>query len=202
MSSTGDSKPSVLLINRVFPPERGTTGRLLRDLSLAFAKDGWHVNVLCAGNAQSIERHKNNDIRVHRIKAPFKAKTGWQYFKVLCKLYLAARRMPAHDIVISMTDPPLLSIAGSLIARKKKSAHIHWCQDVYPDLLPVLGISVPGFIYKIMLHLSRKALRRCHKVVVIGRDMGNYLIREGVSAGQISVVPNWPNMELVRPSGS
>ena len=201
MSTESDSKPSVLLINRVFPPDRGTTGRLVRDLSLAFAKDGWHVNVVCASRSKSVERHKNNDIRVHRVKAPITAKTGWQYFKAWCKMAMTARRLPSHDLVISMTDPPLLVVAASMIARRKKSAHIHWCQDVYPDLLPVLGINLPGFFYKILLTLSRRAMNHCDKIVVIGRDMGNYLIREGISPSKISVVPNWPNMELVRPSG-
>lgn len=201
MSTESDSKPSVLVINRVFPPDRGTTGRLVRDLSLAFAKDGWHVNVICASKSKSVERHKNNDIRVHRVRAPITEKTGWQYFKVWCKLAIAARRLPAHDLVISMTDPPLLVVAASMIARRKNSAHIHWCQDVYPDLLPVLGINLPGFFYKVLLALSRRAMKQCDKIVVIGRDMGNYLIREGISPSKISVVPNWPNMELVRPSG-
>mgnify|MGYP006272011003 CR=1 FL=1 len=195
------AKPSVLFINRVFPPEHGTTGRLVRDLSLAFAKDGWHVNIICAGNTDNVERHKNNDIRVHKVKSPLKSKTALRYMKILWRLYKKGTRLPRHDLVISMTDPPMLAVAASRLAKRKKSAHIHWCQDLYPDLLPALGVKIPRMFMSFLKRMSCKALNSCDKVVVIGRDMAHYLVGEKIDPSLISVIPNWPNMELVRPAG-
>ena len=42
-------KPTVLFINRTYPPGKGATGRVLRDLAQAFARDGWAVTVLTTG---------------------------------------------------------------------------------------------------------------------------------------------------------
>jgi NAD(P)-dependent dehydrogenase (short-subunit alcohol dehydrogenase family) len=41
--------PSVLFMNRVYPPATGATGRVLRDLARAFAKAGWQVTVITCG---------------------------------------------------------------------------------------------------------------------------------------------------------
>ena len=38
------SKPSILLINRVYPPERGATGRMMQDLSRVLHENGWRVS--------------------------------------------------------------------------------------------------------------------------------------------------------------
>ena len=43
------AKPSVLLINRVYPPAKGATGRVLRDLAQEMARAGWTVSVLTTG---------------------------------------------------------------------------------------------------------------------------------------------------------
>jgi hypothetical protein len=45
--------PSVLFLNRVYPPVRGATGRVLRDLARSFAADGWSVTVLTTGPERS-----------------------------------------------------------------------------------------------------------------------------------------------------
>jgi hypothetical protein len=42
-------QPSILFINRVFPPDRGATGRCLADLASRFAARGWRVTVLASG---------------------------------------------------------------------------------------------------------------------------------------------------------
>ena len=199
LSGVGGSKPTILFINRVFPPDHGATGRMVRDLALAFAKDGWSVSVLCASSTHGVERHKNADIHVHRVKAPLKSKTAWRYLKIWGRLCRAALKLPRHDVVVSMTDPPLIVVGAAWLARRKGSRHIHWCQDLYPDLVPVLGLKIPRWIYQIMYRMSRKAMQSCDKIVVIGRDMGKLLMDSGIEGNKISVIPNWTNLELLRP---
>jgi colanic acid biosynthesis glycosyl transferase WcaI len=47
-------QPSILFINRVFPPDRGATGRCLADLATRFAAQGWRVTVLACGEGTSV----------------------------------------------------------------------------------------------------------------------------------------------------
>ncbi|MDB5491885.1 MAG: glycosyl transferase group 1 family protein [Micavibrio sp.] len=188
-------QPSVLFLNRVYPPVRGATGRVLRDLARAFVRDGWDVTVVTTGTAEREE--KDGPIRIVRVAAALKNKSVFGYAGVWFKLLRAGMKLPAHDLVITMTDPPMLITAGQMIAKSKKSRHMHWCQDLYPDLLPTLGINLPDFMLGLLRKQSRRDMGACDKVVTIGRCMARNLTHSGVDAKKISVIPNWPDFELI-----
>ncbi len=186
-------KPTVLFINRVYPPAKGATGRVLRDLAQAFAKEGWDVTVLTTGRESGDSL--DGSVRVIRKAARFK-KNLLGYGGVWAKLLWAALRLPKHQVVVTLTDPPLLVVVGRMIARFKKSTHIHWCQDLYPDILPALGLTIPDWSMNVLRRVARRAMCSCDKVVVIGRCMARYLSHTGLDASKIAVIPNWPDFEL------
>lgn len=186
-------KPSVLFINRVYPPSSGATGRVLRDLAQAFSRDGWDVTVLTTGDTASVTL--DGAVRVNRIKVAA-GKTPWKYALAWTKLLWAGLRMPKHRMVVTLTDPPLVVAAGRIIARFKKSSHIHWVQDLYPDILPVLGMNIPEWGMNILRGITRRAMRSCDRVVVIGRCMAKHLAYTGFDMAKVSVIPNWPDFEL------
>lgn len=193
-------RPSILFLNRVYAPERGATGRVLRDLARRFAREGWRVTVITTGPKSKKER--DGSVRIVRLKGPKKPSGllgyGWAWIRML----YTAMRLRRRDLVVTMTDPPMLVVAGGLIARFKKSRHIHWCQDLYPDILPALGFKVPDPIMERFKKLSRQALRSCDRVVVIGRCMAGHLAEDGIDPARITMIPNWPDFELVRPAGN
>lgn len=188
-------KPSVLFINRVYPPQRGATGRMLYDLSGAFARAGWQVTVLTTGDAAQ-KFTDERGVHVRMVKAPTESKTVLFYVLVWLKLFWAALFLKKHQLVVSKTDPPLLMVCGDLIARKMGAAHVHWSQDVYPDLFPVLRVGLPKFLYNFMKGLQLNALMRCERIVVIGRCMARHMITDKIPARKITVIPNWHNPSL------
>jgi colanic acid biosynthesis glycosyl transferase WcaI len=191
------AKPSVLIINRVYPPLRGATGRVLRDLSRGFAADGWDATILTTG--PKTLRRKENGIQIIRIKAPTNPRNMFEYGIVWMRLFMAATRLERRDLLVSMTDPPLLVVLGAMIARMKKMRHMHWCQDLYPDLLLAFDMALPAFAQNFLQSLSDKALQSCDRVMVIGRCMGRRIARKGVDKHKISMIPNWPDRELMQP---
>lgn len=193
-------RPSVVFINRVYPPVRGATGRVLRDLARAFAREGWEVTVVTTG--QRAKTGADGPVKVVRVASRMRGRTIHGYLGAWLGLYLAALRLPRHDLVVTMTDPPLLAVAGRLLAKAKKSRHIHWCQDLYPDLLPYLGMRLPPFAMKFFKSLARRAMRECDKVVAVGRCMARQLVHAGIDPRRVAVIPNWPDAELVSPSRS
>ncbi len=182
-------KPSIVFINRVLYPEKGETGRVLRDLSRAFAQDGWDVSILSLhsdNNSKPTSKH----LTIKSAKARF-GKSLIGYLWAWARLLIMGLRHPRADIVVTMTDPPLLVVVGRLICLIKGSRHVHWCQDLYPDLFPVLGF--PKILKPLTNWLSSRALKKCDKVVVIGRCMARKIADKGVSTSIISVIPNWYN---------
>lgn len=189
----GMRRPSVLFINRVYPPYKGATGRVLRDLAQAFARDGWDVTVLTAGLQPSVE--KDGAVTVKRVKA-MAAKSLLAYGLIWVKLLWAALRMPKYQMVVTLTDPPLLVVVGRIVARVKRSHHIHWCHDLYPDILPILGLKISPRMMQIMRDISRRAMKSCDRVVVVGRCMARHLAHTGLDMTKVTVIPNWPDFEL------
>lgn len=187
-------KPSVVFFNRVYPPARGATGRILRDLARAFARDGWDVTVITTGPRSRTER--DGAVRVIRLKATGQGKSLFFYGRVWLKMLLAGLSLPRRDLIVTMTDPPLFVVAGRLVAKAKKSAHINWCQDLYPDLLPAVGMRIPAPVMKFFKVSSRRAMKSCDKVVVVGRCMAKHLTHSGMDPRRVAVIPNWPDAEL------
>lgn len=192
--------PSVLFINRVYPPGRGATGRVLRELAQVFVAEGWTVNVLASGPKAGVER--DGDVAVTRVKAPGSIGGVFGYLFVWMKLLFAVMRLPRYDLVISMTDPPMQILIGRVYARMRRSHHIHWCHDLYPDLLPSLGIRLPKPFSSWLKRVSRRSMKSCEKVIVIGRCMARQLAHTGVEMNRIAVIPNWPDFEILDPDVS
>lgn len=192
------SAPSVLFINRVYYPSRGATGRILRDVAEAFAKAGWSVTVLTTGADDDVSRL--NGVQITRIKAPQTVRSLPAYLWVWLKLFIKALRMSRRDIVITMTDPPMLVVIGRIFSRIKGAAHIHWCQDLFPDLLPALDMKLPNFILKALRRLSRRSMKEADRVIVIGRCMARHLVETGMSLSDLTLITNWPDREIFSPS--
>ncbi|MCD8493955.1 MAG: glycosyltransferase family 4 protein [Alphaproteobacteria bacterium] len=189
-------QPSVLFINRIYPPQRGPTGRLLRDLARLFVEEGWAVSIVTTGEKAGVER--DGTITVYRTKGP--EKPGWLAYPWLwLKLLWTARRAGHADLVVSMTDPPMLAVLGQHIAKAKKARHFHWCQDFYPGVMDALDFKFPGFIQRLLESTSQKALLSCDRIIAVGRCMARKIADEGISPRKISVIPNWPDAELVNP---
>lgn len=194
-------KPSVVFFNRVYPPGRGATGRVLRDLARAFARDGWDVTVVTTGPQSRKER--DGAVRVVRLGVNSRRRMGVSfYLMVWMRMLVAGLSVSRPDLIITMTDPPLFVMAGRMIARIRKCKHMHWCQDLYPDLLPAIGVRVPPNVMQYFKINSRRAMKGCDKVVVIGRCMARHLTHSGMDAGRVAVIPNWPDIELMPDAGS
>lgn len=187
-------RPSVLFVNRVYPPVDGASGRVLRELARGFAKSGWDVCVVTSGEQKGV--FKDGPVRVVRVKHQHGEMSKAAYLSVWAKLFWTCLSERRHDLVVSLTDPPMTVVLGGLVARYKKSKHIHWCHDLYPDLLRVVGVNVSDRIYNALYQRARRAMSACDRVVVIGRCMGRHLAQSGISGSKITVIPNWPDRSL------
>ncbi len=190
------NKPTILFMNRAYPPARGATGRLLKDLVDDFINAGWQVSVVTSGQVAGETKEENGDLRIIRVKGTQRPKNMFSYIWTWLKMLMAAMRLKSHDIVVSMSDPPLIIIAGQIVSKFKKSKHINWCQDLYPDVLPALGVNMPNFLMKWLTSLRIRAMKKCYKVVVCGRCMARYLRIEGINIADIKIITNWPDIEL------
>ncbi len=187
-------KPSILFINRIYPPSRGATARLLKDLAESCVSNGWEVTIISSGN--NTEKKQKNGVNIIQIKANPNPRNTISYAIILAKMLLAALKTKRHDILITLSDPPMLVTIGSIIAKIKKSRHINWCHDLYPDIVPALGIKIPKPILEKLRLIRIKSMKLCDKIIVCGRCMKKQLSHDGIEINKISFIANWYDLEL------
>lgn len=189
------NKLSILILNRVFPPHFGATGRIACDLALYLRRKGHAVTIVTTAEQPAVDTARN--LKVVRVRGEREPEGGWAYYRILKRMKKAAMKQPRHNIVISMTDPPLLADIGHKVARHMKARHIHWAQDIYPDLLPVLEVDYPNFIYKKMMNKMRRAVKSAAGVVVISKCMASYLAHHSIDRRRLHTIENWPETILL-----
>ena len=200
--------PHVLFVNRVYPPAGGATGELLSELAPDLANRGWDVTVLTGpaetdgGQPAPSSEVTATGVRVERVGAArFTRASTWKRALAYLSLYPAfvwrALRLPAPDVIVTKTDPPMLKVLGPLLARLTGAAAVHWAQDLYPEVAEELGV-VPkgGTLAAVMRRLSTAALRGHDHVVAVGRCMHDRIVGRGVDRDAVSVIPNWPPQSI------
>lgn len=192
--------------NRVYPPVAGATGVLLRELAEGLAATVARVVVVTSRGAADLNLPKSEvveGVEVIRLgTAPFTRASHWRRAMSYALLYPQFAwqlwRLGKVDAVVSMTDPPL-QVAAVTPASGRAAKRIHWAQDIYPELAEELGvIGRSGYFARILRSVSTRALRKQDEVVAVGRCMRERLIRRGVDAGRIEVIPNWSPVEAPR----
>jgi len=85
------------------------------------------------------------------------------------------------DLVIAMTDPPLVSVVGAILAGVRRRPLVFYIQDVHPDWALAAGLVRPGPLVSVWRAVNHWALRRADRVLVLGEDMRRRIIEKGVA---------------------
>ncbi len=201
------SLPTYVFTNRVYPPVSGATGELLKELAEGLAAVGARVVVITSRGPQDLSlpnRETNNGVELIRVgSAPFTrashVRRAVSYAGLYPQFAWQVARLGKVDAVVTMTDPPLQVVAGSLGACRARKK-IHWAQDIYPELAEELGVLKHGSLpARALRKISTATLRGQDEVVVVGRCMRQRLIDRGVDARSIEVIPNWSPVKEASP---
>lgn len=111
-------------------------------------------------------------------------------------MFFQTLRLPRHDVIVTLTDPPLQLVMGPLLRLFKRTRLVHWAQDIYPEVAEELGVvRKKGFLANTLRRLSTWALRQHHQIIAVGECMKERLIARGISPEKIAVIPNWAQSE-------
>lgn len=197
--------PTILFINRVYPPDSGATGQVLERVAGRFLAAGWDVSILTTtGDHSKKGIHLQDGVKVIRVALPFSKKSlmsrAFGYVLMIPSLLLKAMLLPRSDVVVTMTDPPMLLIVGSFLKFLKGSRTIHWAQDLYPEVAEELGIlRKGGVVAGILRKFSTQALGSHDLTIAVGRCMEKRLKLRGISRERMRIVPNAGIAEKIVP---
>jgi len=203
----------LVFVNRYFHPDISATSQLLSDLAFHLARQGRQVHVVtsrqrygdAAANLPAIEELEG--LTIHRVWTSWFGRAwlpgravdyfSFYVFAAFCIARLARR----GDLVIAMTDPPLVSFPAALAAGWRGARLVNWLQDVFPEVAERLGLgAVRGPAGALVRWARGYSLRAATLSVVLGDRMRETVARlEPRCSERIAVIHNWADGEALRP---
>ncbi len=204
--------PRLIFVNRFFFPDHSATSQILSDLAFHLAGAGRDVHVVTSRQsyddpkAALPDRDIVNGVRVHRLPSTQFGRDGllgraidYLSFYRSVRTRLAALVGP-NDIVVAMTDPPLVSVVAMPPAHRNGARLVNWLQDIYPETAEVLGVPLMrGPVTASFAALRNRSLRQAEATVVVGELMARRVEAIGAPAASVHVIANWCNDDDIRP---
>ena len=205
MAATTARRPRLLVLNQYYWPGVEATANVLTDLCEALA-DEYDVTVVAgtvAGRARAGREHRNG-VEIVRVPATaFERRRLWRrganYLSYVALATAAGIRAARPDIILSMTDPPLVPDVAYAVARRFRVPLVVISQDVFPEVAVALGRLESRVVAGLLGRLVGLPFRRADRVVAIGETMRRRLEAKSVAPERISVIPNWVDTEQLTP---
>jgi glycosyltransferase involved in cell wall biosynthesis len=203
----------VFFLNRYFFPDHCATSQLLSDLAFDLAAAGTTDIHVITGQQLYDEPEARlpaqefiRGVHIHRIPTTRfgRAKLIGRAIDYL-SFYVSARRallrlVRRGDLVVAMTDPPLISIIAMHVAHRRQARFINWLQDIYPEVARELGIAfLRGPIARFIFRLRDRCLKSAACNIVVGERMGAIVASRGAPPERIHLIPNWTDDEEIHP---
>jgi colanic acid biosynthesis glycosyl transferase WcaI len=198
-------RPRVLVLNQYYWPGVEATGYLLSQLCAELADD-FDITVITGKPhvGTSPQRVVHEGVTVVRVPSTtFHRANIWlralNYATYLLGSALAALRAPRPDVVLCMTDPPIIANVALVAARRFRAPLVVVSQDVFPEIAVELGRLDNPLVIGFLRRAIRFYLRRADRIVAIGETMRARLEQKGAPAERLRVIPNWADTETLTP---
>jgi hypothetical protein len=150
---------TIAVVNQYYPPDKASTGWLAQELveELRAALPDWRLRVIATdatyrGGVEGDTAKEETDI----IRLPSGNRLDNKLRRLIGSLQegrrLANVATREADVVISMTNPPLVNIWMGHYARKRGRKYVEWTLDLFPEAFSSAGlISEKNPIYRYFL---------------------------------------------------
>jgi colanic acid biosynthesis glycosyl transferase WcaI len=203
--SSPTPRPRVLVLNQYYWPGVEATAHLLSELCAALA-DEFDVTVV-TGMVQGVEspgRATRDGVEIVRVNSTAFDRSrlslrAANYLSYLGLSLLEGLRAERPDIVLCMTDPPVIADLALVLARRFEVPLVVVSQDVFPEVAVALKRLDNPALVRLLRLATRLYLRRADRVVAIGETMRERLREKGADGDRIVVIPNWVDTSDLEP---
>ena len=184
MTAGGDARPlRIAILNRFAPPDGAPTAIAAAELArdLAAALPGAEITLYASRASSGAASVCEPAPPVRRVPSFYAGK--WPPARLLASLFegwaLARRAAGEAELVISLTDPPLLSLWVGPACRRRGRRWIEWTLDRYPEFFAAAGlVSERHPLYRLLAR--RDAGLRPDAVIGLGEgQLGHLAARRG-----------------------
>lgn len=208
--SVSDRK--IVFVNRFYWPDHSATSQILTDLAIFLAARGHSVSVICSRqryddpSAALATRETRDGVDIYRAgttefgRGSFLGRILDYLSFYVSSAVLLWRIVRRGDVVIAKTDPPLVSVPVSGVARIRGARTVNWLQDVFPEVAAVLGVRLArGIAGKLISAIRDRALRTASANVVLGERMAGMVSASAGAGGRVVAIANWTDDRAIAP---
>jgi len=198
-------KPRLLVLNQYYWPGVEATAQLLAQLCEDLARD-YDVTVVTGqlrGHELPLDEMRNG-VRVVRVRSTTYDRAqlhlrAANYVSYLGDTALTALRGERPDLVLCMTDPPIIGDVALVVARRFGVPLLVISQDVFPEIAERVKRLEQPILLGALRRLVALYLKRADRVVAIGETMKERLEHKGAPAERVAVIPNWVDTRDLTP---
>src|SRR6266480_1222279 len=199
-------KPRLLVLNQYYWPGIEATAQLLTDLCEALTQDA-EVTVITGmlhGHADEPRQLVRGGVRIVRVpstsfeRSKLLARAS-NYVTYLTNALVHGLRGRRPDVVLCMTDPPIVADIALVVAKRYRVPLVVVSQDVFPEIAVQLKRLENPVLMSLLRVLVRIYLRRADRIVAIGDTMRRRLEEKGAPPERVRVIPNWIDTSRLEP---
>lgn len=203
---------AILFVNRFFFPDFSATSQMLTDLAFALGQQGYEIHVITSrqrydnATANLPVQETIHGVHVYRVRTTRFGRGGLFGRAVdYASFYLSAswrlwRVMRAGDVVVALTDPPLISVPVSVIAWFCHASLVNWLQDIFPEIAIRLDVKLfRGVVGELLRWMRNASLNAAGANIALGKRMAELLQTQGIPAARIQIIHNWANGADIHP---
>ena len=199
-------KPRLLVLNQYYWPGVEATAQLLTELCEALADD-FEVTVVTGvlhGHEEQPRRLVHNGVEIVRVASTSFERSklfarASNYVTYLGNALLRGIRGRRPDVILCMTDPPIVANVALVVARRYRAPLVVISQDVFPEIAVQLKRLENPVAMRLLRSLVALYLRRADRIVAIGDTMRRRLEEKGAAPDRVRVIPNWVDTERLAP---
>jgi glycosyltransferase involved in cell wall biosynthesis len=207
----------VAFFNRSFHPDTTATGQLLTDLCEDLVRDhGCRISVITGPPLQPsavyrpdgrglVSRDVYRGVEIHRVRGTRfdkrrftgRASNYVSYFLSAC---YAGLRLDRPDVVVSLTDPPIIGLAAWMTARRFDAPLVMAFQDLFPEVAALLPDFHSDAVNALLQRVNQFLVRRAARNVALGETMRARLIEnKGAPPESTLIIPSWADTTAIHP---
>jgi lipopolysaccharide/colanic/teichoic acid biosynthesis glycosyltransferase/glycosyltransferase involved in cell wall biosynthesis len=210
---------SVCFFNRSYAPDAGATGQLLADLAEGLVREhGCRVTVVAGvplrvapdepppPRPRWLYRRSPRagvDVLLARgtTLSPGRfAGRAVNYLTYVLSAAAAGLAAPRPDVVVALTDPPVIGLIGYFRARIAGARFVFVCQDLFPEVARLVDDFRSPLVERGLHAVSRFLVGRADRVVAIGETMRACLVASrAADPDKVAVIHNWADCAVIRP---
>jgi glycosyltransferase involved in cell wall biosynthesis len=120
----------------------------------------------------------------------------YQFAWSVCRI---GKKLPAPDVVFATHTPLTIGLAGLALGQHFKVPFVFEVRDLWPEALVNVGaLKNPPAIWWLQ-RMAKKIYTGANHIVALSPGMKEGIVRAGVPAGKVTVIPNASDLDLFGP---